>query len=95
MSKLWKTKSQLELLEAFICLKNKNEAIKFFTDLLTESEIQEFASRFQAAKMLSQKVPYTEIEKQTGLSSTTIARIAKWLKKGKGGYGLVLKRSKK
>ena len=33
-----------------------------------------------------------KIEKETGMSSTTIARINKWLTNGMGGYRLILKR---
>ncbi len=33
-----------------------------------------------------------EIVSKTGLSSTTVARISKWLKKGMGGYKLMLAR---
>jgi uncharacterized protein YerC len=43
--------------------------------------------------MLWQGVPYTVIEKETGLSSRTIARVHKWLKRGKGGYLMMLRRT--
>ena len=82
-----------DLFKAILSLKSLKEAKRFFRDLLTEQEIIEFARRWQSAKMLNNQVPYSEIEKKTGLSSTTIARVAKWLKKGKGGYKLILKRS--
>lgn len=64
----------------------------FLRDLLTEEEIKEFANRFEVAKLLAEKKPYLEIVKSTGMSSTTIARIQKWLTNGMGGYKLVLKR---
>ncbi|MBD3244908.1 MAG: DNA-binding transcriptional regulator, partial [Candidatus Moranbacteria bacterium] len=46
----------------------------------------EFANRWKAARMLYNKEPYKKIEQQTGLSSTTIARVSKWLQKGMRGY---------
>jgi TrpR-related protein YerC/YecD len=61
-------------------------------DLLTEDEIAEFARRFWAAKMLSEKQLYSAVENATGLSSTTVARVSKYLKKGFCGYKLVLGR---
>jgi len=70
--------------------KNQAEMKKFLRDLLTEAEINEFARRWQAAQMLDQKVPYSKIVQKTGLSSTTVARISKWLKNGAGGYRLLL-----
>lgn len=45
--------------------------------------------------MLNKKLPYEQIAKETGMSSTTIARVQKWLTKGMGGYKLILKRLKK
>lgn len=80
------------LYKAILALKNIDEAKKFFRDLLTEQEIEEFSKRWQVANMLSEKISYSTIEKKTGLSSTTIARISKWLNKGKGGYKLAIKR---
>jgi len=80
------------LLEAVLALKNLDEARRFFRDLLTSAEIEEFGTRWQAAKMLNAKISYNAIVKQTGLSTTTIARISKWLKRGRGGYKLMLKR---
>lgn len=78
------------LAAALLTLKNQAEMKKFLRDLLTETEINEFARRWQAAQMLDRKVPYIEIVKKTGLSSTTVARISKWLKNGAGGYRLLL-----
>ncbi|MCX6132683.1 MAG: YerC/YecD family TrpR-related protein [Ignavibacteriales bacterium] len=73
-------------------LESLEECRRFLRDLLTETEIREFAERWKVARLLSQGVPYTAIEKETGLSSRTIARVHKWLKQGKGGYTMMLKR---
>jgi len=90
----WDNKKSEELFRAILKLENIGEAKKFLRDLLTEKEIIEFANRWRAAQMLAAKIPYTVIEKETGLSSTTVARISKWLNRGKGGYKLMLKRTK-
>ncbi|MDD3284480.1 MAG: YerC/YecD family TrpR-related protein [Patescibacteria group bacterium] len=81
------------LYKTILALKNIDEAKKFFRDLLTEQEIEEFSKRWQVANMLSEKISYSTIEKKTGLSSTTIARISKWLNNGKGGYKLSITRA--
>jgi TrpR-related protein YerC/YecD len=73
-------------------LESLEECRKFFRDLLTETEIREFAERWKVARMLWQGIPYTTIEEETGLSSRTIARVHKWLKQGKGGYLMMLRR---
>lgn len=82
------------LYRAILALRTEKEAQKFFRDLLTEPEIKEFANRWQVAQMLDKKVQYEVIAKETGMSSTTIARISKWLNDGMGGYKLMLKRLK-
>ena len=81
-----------DLYNTLIRLESLEECRRFFSDLLTETEIREFAERWKVARMLSRGVPYTTIEKETGLSSRTIARVHKWLKQGKGGYTMMLRR---
>lgn len=92
MKKDQNQKKLIDLFEAILLLENTNEAKRFFRDLLTQEELREFSKRWQAAQMLDKKIPYTEIEKETGLSSTTIARVSRWLKNGKGGYKLIIKK---
>ena len=88
----WDNKKTDSLVKAVLALKNSNEAKRFLRDLLTPEEIDELGNRWQAAQMLSGKIPYTTIRGKTGLSSTTIARISKWLNNGKGGYRLIINR---
>ena len=78
--------------KAILTLENTDEAKSFFRDLLTEEELNEVSKRWQAAQMLDQGISYVKIEEKTGLSSTTVARVSKWLKKGMSGYRLVLDR---
>lgn len=85
-------KEYRELIRALLALRNDDEARRFLRDLLTEPELAEFSRRWQAARLLAQAVPYTEVEKRTGLSSATVARVAKWLNTGRGGYQLIIKR---
>ncbi len=87
------TGSDIEsLYRATLSLRNMEEAKRFFRDLLTETEIEEFAERWKAARLLARGYSYTRIIEETGMSSTTVARVGRWLKKGTGGYRLVLKR---
>ena len=88
----WKRPGNTALIQALLALKNEEEARHFLRDLMTEGEIGEFAKRFRAARLLSENVPYSTIEKETGLSSTTVARVSKWLKGKEGGYRKVLHR---
>ena len=88
----WKKAENRALVEAVLALKSPEEARAFLRDLLTEDEIIDFAKRLQTARMLADKKPYSEIQSVTGFSSTTIARVSKWLHHGKGGYSTVLQR---
>jgi TrpR-related protein YerC/YecD len=88
----WQNKQTDDLLAAVLSLRTKDEARKFFRDLLTEAELVEFGKRWQTARLLNEQMPYSEIEQTTGLSSTTVARVSQWLNRGEGGYRLVLNR---
>lgn len=90
----WEKKEIKRLLEAFLVVDGPNETKHFLRDLMTEGEIVEFSKRLQAAEMLSRKVQYNAIQEKTGLSSTTVARVSKWLKGKDGGYRTILKRLK-
>lgn len=80
-----------KLCSAFASLNNKEDIFAFLQDLLTEKEILEFSRRFEVAEMLQNKKTYYEIEKETGMSSTTIARISKFLSWENQWYDKALK----
>lgn len=86
----WNSKAGKMLVQATLSLDTESDVKIFFRDLMTEGELSSFVKRLQAAQMLSEKVSYTQIEKETGLSSATVARVAKWLNSGKGGYTRIL-----
>lgn len=88
----WDNPTTKDLFKTILALQTPNEAKRFFRDLLTEAELIEFGNRWQAAQMLNKNVPYSAITNKTGLSSTTIARISKWLNNGMGGYKLLINR---
>src|SRR3989344_45817 len=88
----WNDRENKRLIQAILELRNAGETRGFLRDLMTAKEIEEFGKRLQAAELLSEDVPYTTIKKETGLSSTTIARVSKWLKGKEGGYKSVIKK---
>ena len=90
----WLQSKSKELLKIFLMLKTEDEVKIFLRDLLTEKEIEELGMRWHVAKMLDQGIPFSQIEKETGMTPGTIARISKWLKEGSGGYRLVIDRLK-
>ncbi len=88
----WDNPRTEALVKAFSVLRGGAEIKNFLRDLLTEAELVEFGHRLYAARMLTSSVHYNGIAEKTGLSSTTIARVKKWLKGGTGGYRTVLSR---
>ncbi|MDO8584279.1 MAG: YerC/YecD family TrpR-related protein [bacterium] len=90
---LKKSPERDDLYTIILQLQTLGEAERFFRDLLTEAEIKEFATRWKAAQLLDGGLSYPQIQAETGLSTTTVARISKWLKQGTGGYRLALNRT--
>lgn len=91
---VYPTNEHKKLFTAILKLKNVNEAAKFFRDLLTISEINDFAQRWKMARLLNKGLTYSEVAKKASASTTTVSRVAHWLHHGRGGYKLILKRLK-
>ncbi|MGH3022653.1 MAG: YerC/YecD family TrpR-related protein [Gaiellaceae bacterium] len=81
-----------DLFETILSLEDPDEVEHFLRDLCTLSELQAMAHRWEVAKLVEQGLPYQEISKQTGASTTTVTRVAHWLRYGEGGYRLALAR---
>ncbi len=90
----WRSSETRDLFEAILSLQTVDEAERFFRDLCTLSELQALAHRWQAAMLLDEGRPYHEVAARTGASTTTVTRVAQWLKHGADGYRLVLDRRK-
>ena len=86
------TEDGQEFLKAVTNLRNSDKVAEFFSDLFTPSEARTFVSRWKAALLLYKKVPYIEIQKETGLSSATVARVSQALQYGTGGLQRILER---
>jgi TrpR-related protein YerC/YecD len=89
----WETKEMRDLFDAMLVLKTRAEVERFFRDLCTLSELEAMAHRWQVAKLVEKGMPYLEISERTGASTTTVTRVAHWLKHGEGGYRLALDRA--
>jgi len=93
-SHTWKTKQTKELCEAVASLRTPEEASRFLRDLCTLSELEAMAHRWQVARLLEEGLPYLEISRRTHASTTTVTRVAHWLRHGEDGYRLLLDRMK-
>jgi TrpR-related protein YerC/YecD len=88
----WRTSETSDLFETILSLRTVDEAERFFRDLCTLSEIEALAHRWQAAQLLDEGLPYQQVAARTGASTTTVTRVAHWLRHGEDGYRLALDR---
>lgn len=88
---IWESETAQQLAEALAAIDNSQIMQNFLRDVMTENEIVEISSRFEAARMLQAGSKYTDIVAKTKLSSRTVARISDWLQNGCNGYQAALK----
>jgi TrpR-related protein YerC/YecD len=79
---------------AFLTLENADEVRQFLLDLCTPSEVEAIVDRWWTASLLKEGRSYREINEITGVSVTTIGRVARYMNMGEGGYRLALRREK-
>ncbi len=91
----WETDDTRDLLRTIVSLKTVDEAERFFRDLCTLSELEAITHRWQAVQLLDRGLPYHEVSRRTGASTTTVTRVAHWLRHGEGGYRLMLDRRRR
>lgn len=84
--------AERRLFEAVAALRTPEECRAFFRDLCTPAEIQAMADRWTVVEYLQRGLPYREIHRITGVSVTTIGRVARFVAAGNGGYELAMRR---
>jgi len=87
----WKTAKLKKLAKALLSIKEEKDMQNFLRDSCSLEELEELSSRWEVVLLLDKGVSYREIAKKTGVSTTTVTRIAHWLNHGEGGYKAVLK----
>ena len=80
------------LARVFAALASTGDARAFLEDLCTPAELEALADRWRVVPLLLEGVAYREIHERTGVSVTTIGRIARCLDLGSGGYRLAAER---
>jgi TrpR-related protein YerC/YecD len=91
-SKLEEQRAEAALYQAVLVLQGADEARRFFRDLCTPAELQALVDRWRVVGLLRQGFTYRQINEQTGISVTTIGRVARFLADGNGGYLVVAER---
>src|SRR3954452_24017079 len=88
----WVTDEIEDLCEAILSMKSVDETERFLRDLCTLNELDTMAHRWQVAQLLDEGLPYQEVARRTHASTTTVTRVAQWLRRGEGGYRVALDR---
>jgi len=84
--------AERNLVAAILTLHRVEECRAFLRDLCTPAELQAMADRWAVVECLRRGLPYREVHRQTGVSMTTIGRVARYLATGNGGYALAAQR---
>lgn len=91
-SKLEDQRAEQSLYQAILALEDADEVMRFFRDLCTPAELQAIVDRWRVVGLLRTGLTYRQINDQTGISVTTIGRVARFLADGNGGYRAVAER---
>lgn len=84
--------AERKLCAAIAALNTTDEIQAFLRDLCTPAELQAMADRWGVVDYLKRDLPYREIHRLTGVSPTTIGRVARFLVQGHGGYAAATRR---
>jgi TrpR-related protein YerC/YecD len=87
-----RTQAENALYRAILALESATECRQFLEDLCTPAELEALIDRWSVVPLLEDGVPYRRIHDLTGVSVTTIGRVARFLAGGNGGYRTVLDR---
>ena len=81
------------LCAAMVSLETVEDCRNFLKDLCTPAELQALVDRWQVVEYLEKGLPYRKIHDLTGVSVTTIGRVARFLTDGYGGYRVAIDRT--
>ena len=69
------------LCDALLTARDREDMRRLLLDLCTPTEIRSLAERWHVARLLAEtELPYREIHDRTGVSTTTIVRVGRFLK---------------
>jgi len=87
---------QTDLAKALTTINSSKDMELFLVDLCTPAELRALSERWHVAQLLDEgSQSYRDINAQTGVSTTTIGRVARFLKdEPHGGYRQVLNKMK-
>ena len=81
-----------ELASALAGLRDAADVRDFLLDLCTPAELEAMTDRWKVVPLLLERIPYREIHERTGVSVTTVGRVARTIEYGAGGYATAMHR---
>ena len=84
--------SHHSLFRAISVIRDSKEAARFFEDLCTPGELQAMTDRWRVVGYVKAGLSYREISQKTGVSVTTIGRVARHMTYGQDGYDIIYNR---
>lgn len=82
----------LALCDALLAMRSRDECRALLEDLCTPAELEALADRWRVVPLLVDGLTYRAIHEATGVSVTTIGRVARFIAHGQGGYRLAVDR---
>ncbi|MBS0568628.1 MAG: DNA-binding transcriptional regulator [Proteobacteria bacterium] len=81
-----KESAEDNLCRALLAMRGIGEMRSFLRDLCTPAELEALIDRWRVVPYLLDGMAYREIHERTGVSVTTVGRVARFLAEGNGGY---------
>ncbi len=78
------------LARAMLALPDGDAVLALLDDLCTPAELEAIIDRWRVAMLLDEGHHYREIHDLTGVSVTTVGRVARFMQQGAGGYRLAM-----
>ena len=75
-----------DLCKAIASCETPADVADFLRDVGTLTELQAWSERLAVAKQIQKGKTYRQITEDTGASTTTVTRVARFLQGGEGGY---------
>ncbi|MBU4399281.1 MAG: helix-turn-helix domain-containing protein [Planctomycetes bacterium] len=92
--KTWRKNPAFKALcRALAACNTPDEVADFLRDIGTLTELHAWSERLEVARLLAAGKTYREIAELTGASTTTVTRVARFLREGEGGYRCLLMES--
>lgn len=83
-----------KLINLLATIKSPEDMLLIMQDICTPAELKALSDRLHVLPYIAENISYRDIHQQTGVSITTVGRVARHLHHGCGGYSLLIDKYK-